>query len=80
MRKRNERMAGRIVELLTSEAEGNNDEKVFFFSAGVQHLLGEGKIQEALEAAGYGIQRVGGDGEGDDDEGKGSTARKSDEL
>ena len=70
-------MAGRIVELLTSEAEGNN-EKVFFFSAGVQHLLGEGKIQEALEAAGYGIQRVGGDGEGD--EAKGSTARKSDEL
>ena len=37
MLKRNERMAGRIVELLTSE---ENKGKVFFFSAGVQHLLG----------------------------------------
>ena len=37
MLKRNERMAGRIVELLTSE---ENNGKVFFFSAGVQHLLG----------------------------------------
>ena len=69
MRKRNERMADRIIDLTS----GENNEKVFFFAAGVQHLLGEGKIQDALEAAAYEIERV--------DKGAAKeSARKSDEL
>ena len=67
MRKRNERMAGRIVDLTSSEKK-----KVFFFAVGVQHMLGEGKIQDALEAAGYEIERVA--------KGAKESARKSDEL
>ena len=46
MLKRNERMAGRMVELLTSE---ENKGKVFFFSAGVQHLLGSMHISHPQE-------------------------------
>ena len=61
-------MAERIVDLTS----GENNEKVFFFAAGVQHLLGEGKIQDALEAAGYEIEGV--------DKGAKESARKSDEL
>lgn len=70
MKRRNGRMAERIVELTLED-----NEKVFFFAAGVQHLLGEEKIQDALEAAGYAIKRVGGEGDA-----KESAARKSDEL
>ena len=35
-----------------------HQDKVFFFAVGLQHLLGKGKIQEVLEAAGYSVQRV----------------------
>ena len=53
MKKRNRRMAERMTTLVTE-----NQDEVFFFAVGLQHLLGKGKIQEVLENAGYSVQKV----------------------
>ena len=53
MSQRNKNMAARVKEI-TSEKPA----KTYFFAVGVHHLLGVGKIQEHLTAAGFTVSRI----------------------
>ena len=53
MSQRNKNMAARVQEI-TSEKPAES----YFFAVGVHHLLGAGKIQEHLAAAGFTVSRV----------------------